>query len=165
MGYIQHDAVIAVVSGYDEETIKRIEEFRASMDDSLSRLDVSLHGTFSQFLVGPVVGINGYHMYCFLPDGSKEGWAPSDKAQKLREQFQEIAQGERYDDGSGSGDVVAVRFGGDFGSDVGTCIAFTNDRRWVYDKPQTFTGPGHYQAWDVESQSWKDDVALTEAAQ
>lgn len=113
MGYIAHDAVIAVVSGYDTETINAIAAFKASMDNDRNHDDMALGQTYSQFLVGPVVGVNGYHMYAFLPDGSNEGWGPSDRAQELRARFTQIAK---------SGNVVAVRFGGDFEAEYGPQI-------------------------------------------
>jgi hypothetical protein len=127
MGYMAHDAVIAVISEYDHETIERIERFRQEMRDN-QHVEDQIHNTdFNDFLVGPVVGINGYHMYAFLPDGSKEGWGTSDRAHLWREKFADIARGQRYDDGSGSGEVVAVRFGGDFGHEQGTTVTFSTD--------------------------------------
>lgn len=102
MGYIRHDAVVAVVSDYHSDTIAQIERFRDGMDEE-----------FRKYLVGPVVGVNGYHAYCFLPDGSKEGWEHSDTAQDYRDKFAAVVTGFRHGDGSGPGDAVALRFGGD----------------------------------------------------
>lgn len=125
MGYVAHDAVIAVISDYDKDTIAAIEAFREKLREA--RSDDPFESDFARFLVGPVVGSNGYHMYAFLPDGSKEGWGISDTVESWRDQFRDIAKGTRYEDGSGSGDVVHVRFGGDFGGEIGTRIVSTTD--------------------------------------
>lgn len=104
MGYIAHDAAIAVVD--EPDLIAAIETFRAAMP-----------ADYRQYLVGPVVGINGYHAYAFLPDGSKEGWAYSNEVGTHRRAFAELVER----------DVVLVRFGGDFGSEIGTRIIATSD--------------------------------------
>lgn len=122
MGYIAHDVVVAVISDYDTATLDRIEEFRGTL--AASDLVVDDYG---KFLLGPVVGVNGYTTYVFAPDGSKEGWVTSDEIAELREAFREIATGTRYPDGSGSGAVVHVRFGGDYGGEIGTTVVFTTD--------------------------------------
>jgi hypothetical protein len=109
MGYIAHDAVIAVVSDYDTETQNEIEAFRAFLGDE-----------FGKYLLGPVVGVNGYTTYVFAPDGSKEGWQYSTDVEARRQAFAEIA-GKRF------GSVVHVRFGGDYGHEVGTWIVSTTD--------------------------------------
>ena len=107
MGYIRHDAVIAVVADYHPDTIERIAAFRETLPEE-----------FRKYLVGPVVGINGYHSYAFLTDGSKEGWGYSDEGQRYREAFAQIALAFRHDDGSGPSDVIAVSFGGDYQYEV-----------------------------------------------
>lgn len=106
MGYIAHDAVVAVIPDWRGETLASIERFRDEMPEDYRR-----------FLVGPIVGINGYTSYAFLPDGSKEGWEPSDTAERLRAQFYARAHG----------DAVHIRFGGDYGSEIGTTIIATTD--------------------------------------
>lgn len=116
MGYIQHDAVVAVISGYDEETHAAIARFREELPEE-----------FRHLLVGPVVGVNDYRTYLFAPDGSKEGWEHSDEAESWRESFAALARGKRYDDGSGSGNVIHVRFGGDYGHEMGATIVSTTD--------------------------------------
>jgi hypothetical protein len=112
MGYIAHDAVIAVISDYDTEAIAAIEDFRKRA------------GEYSKYILGPTEGINGYNTYVFTPDGSKEGWGPSDTCDQLREAFIAVATKA----GHGYGSVVHVRFGGDYGYEVGTKIVATTDQ-------------------------------------
>ena len=109
MGYIAHDAVIAVVSDYDTATLDEIEAFRRHLGEELGK-----------YILGPVVGVNGYTTYVFTPDGSKEGWQYSTDVAARREAFAQIA-------GKDGGDVVHVRFGGDYGSEIGTWIVSTTD--------------------------------------
>ena len=65
-----------------------------------------------------------------MPDGSKEGWDYSDICEELRSQFSAIGVGKVYEDDSHSGDVVAVRFGGDHGYEAGSTITYTTDKVW-----------------------------------
>lgn len=122
MGYIAHDAAIAVT--FDKSIIEQLAEFKERLDRD--------HPDISPFFVGPIVTVNYDSVYAFLPDGSKEGWGLSKTAQKLREEFVEITRGTLDEDDGDSywegGDVVSVRFGGDFGSDYGTKVIFTTDR-------------------------------------
>lgn len=84
MGYIAHDVAVAVISDYDKDTLRKVEEWRASLDE-----------WWQQFVLGPVEGVNGYTTFVFAPDGSKEGWGPSDEGDRLREQFVDLANGGR----------------------------------------------------------------------
>ena len=121
MGYIAHDAVIAVVDDWDEETLGAIDALADEMPEAVR-----------PFLVGPVVGTNGYHSWAFLPDGSKEGWPASDEGALWRDRFAEVAKGQlrTFEDESWyRADVVHIRFGGDHGSEVGTTIVSTTDVR------------------------------------
>lgn len=134
MGYTQHDAVVAVVSDYDKGTLAAIEAFRATLgNDGFN---------WSKCLLGPVPGVNGETTYVWAPDGSKEGWSTSDRGDELRDQFIQIARGKRYEDGSGSGsgDVIHVRFGGDHGYEHGSEIVYSTDpvvRRYARVTPTT----------------------------
>jgi len=56
---------------------------------------------------------NGYRSFFVAPDGSKEGWAPSDRGDKAREQYIDWLRHQAYDDGSSALDWVEVDFGGD----------------------------------------------------
>jgi hypothetical protein len=104
MGYIQHDAVIAVV--YEES---EVNAFLASWRESLA------DSGFEQYVLGPVVGVNGYTTWVFTPDGSKEGRDASEHADFLRWQFTQIV-------GASRSDFIHVRFGGDFGIEFGPTV-------------------------------------------
>jgi len=100
MGYERHDAVIVVVSGY--QAPPDVDAFRESLPEEWRRL-----------VIGPVESIaNGYKIFAFLPDGSKEGWAPSDDGDKYRYRFRQLF-GFEYKDGSSPFSVCWVNFGGD----------------------------------------------------
>jgi hypothetical protein len=82
MGYIRHRAVIAQMpmpgTPWYEETVKALEDFRASLpgDD------------WRALVIGPVPAIvESDPWVVFLPDGSGEGWADSDLGDELRERF------------------------------------------------------------------------------
>jgi hypothetical protein len=103
VGYVAHDAVLAVTAAYREGGLPDIEAFRQSIPERFRRL-----------VIGPVQGVvNSDVMYVFLPDGSKEGWEDSAIGNELRERFRALFRQE-YDDGSSHDDVVSVRFGADF---------------------------------------------------
>lgn len=120
MGYIAHDAIIVTFSDYifDSGSIYKgdvpdIEGFRASLPEE-----------WRQLIVGPVKSItNGYCTVVFLPDGSKEGWNTSDEGDEHRERFLDLFTW-KYGDGSSPFNVVALRFGGDYGHEVGARIVF-----------------------------------------
>lgn len=118
MGYIAHDAVIVTVAGYvkdrqSEPQLPDVEAFRRSLPEEWRRL-----------VVGPIRAVvNGDFTYFFAPDGSKEWWATSDEGDRYRQQFIDLFSW-TYGDGSGPFDVVAVRFGGDFGSEVGVRVTY-----------------------------------------
>lgn len=111
MGYIAHDAVIVVTEDYREGGLPDMDAFRASMPEH-----------FRHLVIGPVQTVaNGSTCYVFLPDGSKEGWVDSDLGDEWRRRFKELFR-LAYDDGSSPDDVVSVRFGGDYGSEVGATL-------------------------------------------
>lgn len=122
MGYIAHDAVIVTVSGYVKDrtvdpVMPDIEGFRESMP-----------AAFRHLLVGPIPTVtNGDFSYVLLPDGSKEGWRDSDTGDEWRLRFIALFSWS-YEDGSTPFDTVAVRFGGDFGSEVGARVTYANGR-------------------------------------
>jgi hypothetical protein len=104
MGYIAHDAVVVTtLDGLPDFPLPDIDAFRASLPEEMRPL-----------VVGPIrAPFNSYVTYVFAPDGSKEGWGPSDRGDECREQFKDLFRG-TYDDGSSPMDWVAIRFGGDF---------------------------------------------------
>jgi hypothetical protein len=110
MGYTRHDAIIAVCSSYvftgysNDIPVPDVEAFRAD-----------LPAEWQHLLIGPIdSATNGYQIFVFLPDGSKEGWGTSDDGDLYRERFLQLFSW-AYEDGSSPFDVlvVAARWGGD----------------------------------------------------
>lgn len=95
MGYFKHDAVVAMVDGYDEPTREALVALRSDLRSKVSEYLVDL-------FVGPIAGMNGYDVWAILPDGSKEGLVDSDVFDDIRDRFMEICPG-----------AVHVRWGGD----------------------------------------------------
>lgn len=101
MGYIAHDAVIATMHFGEAPDI---DAFRKSLPDE-----------FRHLVIGPIASVvNDHPSFAFLPDGSKEGWGDSDLGDEFRQQFIEL-----FRHVEGRADVVSVRFGGDFGVEIG----------------------------------------------
>lgn len=124
MGYIRHQATIAIVWDDDVAAIAAIEALRGEMADrrpadspadNVAR-DAPLNAP--NCIVGPVKGINGYVSYAFLPDGSKDGWESSNVADKFRERFIQAAQKARFPN------IATIQLGGDDGE---TRVLFTTD--------------------------------------
>lgn len=106
MGYIRHNAIVAVVNGYifGQPEAPDVETFRAS-----------LPAEWQHLVIGPVKSVmNDYVTFVFAADGSKEGWGASDAGDLYRQQFLDLFQF-AYEDGSSPSDVLVVdaRFGGD----------------------------------------------------
>ena len=102
MGRIRHDAVIVTTTEFRPGGLPDIDAFRASLPEHVRPL-----------VVGPIPALfNSYVSYAFLPDGSKEGWAPSDECSEYRARFAGLFN-QRYADGSTTDEVVALSFGED----------------------------------------------------
>jgi hypothetical protein len=110
MGYMRHHAI--VVTSWDEDRIKRAWE-------EAGRL-------FGQFasevgkptdLRGPVVeaSVNEYYTFLIGPDGSKEGWATSDRGDAARSEFIAWLHAQDYDDGSSPYDWALIQYGDEDG--------------------------------------------------
>lgn len=96
MGYIAHDVVLVTSITPDQGNDPDMDAFRASLPEDWRPL-----------VIGPVRSIvNFYAFYAFLPDGSKEGWGPSDDGDEYRDRFAALFA-------SGYYDVARVRYGGD----------------------------------------------------
>ena len=115
MGYIRHHAAIAVVPDYGEGC----DEARAAIIKLQQQMgaDNNFPAT-PQCIFGPVMGINDYQSWAFLPDGSKEGWGVSDTADDYRKDFISAARLAEY------ASVVELIMGGD---DCITQILFSTD--------------------------------------
>jgi len=118
MGVENNNAVIATT--WKEEEIERIKSFIDTLDDFHKQL----------FLVSGEV-INGKITIVMVPDGSKEGWEGSEKADAVRTKFIEELKKGNYEDGSSPWDYVEVGYG-EFGQKVlrGNCKNRYDDREY-----------------------------------
>jgi hypothetical protein len=115
MGVIKHDAVIVTVAGFivDDPRMPDVDAFRSCLPEE-----------FRQLLVGPIPSVvNGDVTYFFAPDGSKEGWRPSNEGDHWRSEFIDLFRF-RYDDGSSPFVVTAVRYGGDQVYEGGAIVTY-----------------------------------------
>ena len=55
--------------------------------------------------------MNSYRSFCVFPDGSNEGWSPSDDGDARRAAFVTWMRAQAYDDGSNSLSFVEVAYG------------------------------------------------------
>lgn len=81
MGYFRNHAIL--VTDYSEDRINEIWK-------KAKELFVNLQEPFNDEInvVTPIfTGINLRYSFCVLPDGSKEGWPPSDWFDKKRAEF------------------------------------------------------------------------------
>jgi len=106
MGYMRHNAIVAVVNGhiFGRPEAPDVEAFRAS-----------LPAEWQPLVVGPVKSVmNDYVTSVFAADGSNEGWGASDDGDEYRQQFLDLFRFAR-EDGSSPSDVLVIdaRFGGD----------------------------------------------------
>lgn len=97
MSTVLHNAI--VVTSWGEDSIK------------CARLKAIALG----LLATPIVEsrVNAYWTFLVVPDGSKEGWAESDRGDEAREQFAEYLWAQRVEDGSSSLEWVEVAYGKD----------------------------------------------------
>lgn len=109
MGYIRHEAVIAVFHNFQAEDATA----------KLAALKNDMPEEFRHYLVGPITGINCYATFFLAPDGSKEGWPPSDAMDDWRQKFIEVAKSVHL-----GPDLVHLQLGGD---DRETAIHHTTD--------------------------------------
>jgi hypothetical protein len=100
MGYIRHDAIVATTEDF---SVIGKGNATATVEQFLETIPAE----YRKFLVGPVRGMNGTDFWCFLPDGSKEGWEYSDEAGEWRERFVALLAG------TCAVEYVGVSFGGD----------------------------------------------------
>ena len=98
MGYIRHHAIVVTDHSHGE--------FIEAARDAATRFGLSV----SDIVMSPN---NRYRSFLVAPDGSKEGWEESDKADTARASLISWLEDQRYDDGSSPLDWVEVRFGGD----------------------------------------------------
>lgn len=99
MGYTKHHAI--VVSSWDADLLKSARVAAVALDLCVSN---SVDGT-----------ANGYASFLVAPDGSKEGWASSDKGDDRRGEFIEFLKGKSFEDGSTALAWVELSFNDDYG--------------------------------------------------
>lgn len=111
MGYLRHKAIVAVVPLWLRKDNSTEHPYPGEPDVEAFR--ASLPELWRPLVVGPVDAVvNGSRMYCFLPDGSHEGYCETEEGDKYRKQFRELfAQVD--EDGESLIDVVSIIFGGD----------------------------------------------------
>jgi hypothetical protein len=138
MGYIRHQASIALFSEPDDAGVQAMQRLREEMPEDCR-----------DYLLGPVKGINGYTTFVLMPDGSKEGWPPSDAMDQWREAFKDAALV------SGFPTVVQLAFGGD---DKETIIEYTTDS-WTEDEQEA-----HYDRYCARKREAQSDPRDAEIA-
>jgi hypothetical protein len=96
MGVMVHHAI--VVSSWNKEAIQAAHRHATELLEPL---------------VTPIVTteFNGVGSFAVLPDGSKEGWGPSDEADEARATFDQYLRAQAYEDGSNALEWVEVAFG------------------------------------------------------
>ncbi len=100
MGYMRQHVI--VVTSWKEESVTLAHE-RA----------MEIFGTQCSNMVSSVT--NGESSFFIGPDGSKEGWAESDKGDQRREEFKAWLRTQVYEDGTSNLSWVEVFYGDDNG--------------------------------------------------
>jgi len=97
MGYIAHNAI--VVTSWNSDSIEAAACFARNL---------------GMTVLGPSAeAVNGYRSILVCPDGSKEGWQPSDEGDERRAGLREWMHSQAYSDGSSPLEWVEVRYGSD----------------------------------------------------
>lgn len=108
MGYTCHHAII-VTSGIQEKLLDAYGKIVAAQPTSVDLSNP--HGCW----VSPVSPrtVNGEQSFFIAPDGSNEGWVPSDKGDAFRDTVIEILDSYAYEDGSNSLKYAELQYGDD----------------------------------------------------
>lgn len=101
MGYIRHKALIVTGAGYPEAN-KAVKSCRRHIIRKLKlQEDLVLEYSDLSNLVTPIRrGVNSVTSFAVLPDGSKEGWPPSDCMDEAIADLIIKIESYHYDDGS-----------------------------------------------------------------
>jgi hypothetical protein len=118
MGYIKHSAII--VTNWDFKKLQAAHEKAKEIFKAKFTPDV--FDRKAENLVSDIVhGItNSQASFFIAPDGSKEGWADSDKADEARKEFLDWL----YSEPNNYSNYIEINFGGD---DKYTTIVRTKD--------------------------------------
>ncbi len=125
MGWHRHHAI--VVTSFNQDSIEWAHEKACEIFCANEPEEYDPRGG----RVTPVTEItdkvvNGYRSFMVAPDGSKEGWSESDRADDARESFIDWLEETRYDDGSSLLCWVEVEFSNEF-EDYGAKIISSNE--------------------------------------
>lgn len=101
MGDIMHHTII--VTSWDKERIKKAHKKACKVFPTVSESIESQ--------------INGYESFFIPPDGSKEGWAESERGNENRQEFIEWLNSQKYEDGSTPFDWAEIQYGDDKNKD------------------------------------------------
>lgn len=112
MGYIKHNTI--VVTTCDKNVIKKAHRKAKTIFNKAFKEDPDSYQA-GEVLISPIIEgmANGYKSFFIAPDGSKEGWEPSQCGDEAREKFLKYIYSLDYEDGSNPFDFVEVEFGGD----------------------------------------------------
>lgn len=129
MGYIRHHAIVVTgptYSGVGPEFRTNIHDVRARVVQ-LARNDVNVTGVVSGTA-------NSMGSFLVAPDGSKEGWEESRRADAAREEIIRYLDSLAYEDGSTSFDYVEIQFGDD---DKETKVITSSDDKYAERRAST----------------------------
>ena len=107
MGWHKHDALILMVASWYGDS---------SADEKMEAIRAKTREENQHFIIGPLPLINGYTCWIVTPDGSKEGWPPSDEMDMVRKEIVDAKLGS----------VVHVEWDNEYG-DRGAQIMYTTD--------------------------------------
>ena len=113
MGYIKHNVI--VITSWDKKILEKARGRARKLFKKVFKQEDEEFRQDGSKLVSPIIkGIaNGYFSFFIAPDGSKEGWSPSQFGDEAREKFMKYVYSLDYEDGSNPLDFVEIEFGGD----------------------------------------------------
>lgn len=115
MGYMKHHAI--VITSWKKGLIESAREEAMKLFDPRQVSEVTPET------------VNGYRSLLIAPDGSKEGWAESDRGNMARDVFVGWIKEQTYEDGSNPFDWVEVMYGDDDTLACGVVRDGDEDRR------------------------------------
>ena len=117
MGYMCHHTIVVTGHYDDDGNVTRAKPASFSHDFDIRVAHMKAMEIFKGQLVSPIIkGVaNGYGSFFIAPDGSKEGWEPSDDHDDKREQFIKWLDTRRYEDQSSPFKWAELQFGDEGG--------------------------------------------------
>lgn len=92
MGYMRHHAIM--VTGHNDAYLKKVHAFAIELFTPADKTTIHAAPLCWVTPLSPEA-INGYRSFFVAPDGSKEGWEPSDEADRRRQTFIDWLKAER----------------------------------------------------------------------